>query len=67
MTAGAAQAASVLPCLARPSPGWRLRIQPQMAEDLLDDRSLQDGRDDLELPGAAVGAVLHVDVEHALE
>ena len=27
----------------------------------------QDGRDDLELPGAAVRAMLHVDVEDALE
>lgn len=65
--AGAAQAASVLPRLARPAPGRRLRIQPQVAEDLLDDRSLEDGRDDLELATATVGAVLHVDVEHALE
>ena len=38
-----------------------------MAEDLLDDRSLQDGRDDLQFPGAAVRAVLHVDVEDPLE
>ena len=38
-----------------------------MAQDLLDHRPLEDGRDDLELPGAAVWAVLHVDVEDALE
>jgi len=44
-----------------------MRIQPQVAEDLLDHRPLEDGRDDLELRGAAVRAVLHVDVEHALE
>ena len=66
-TVDAAQAASVLPRLARSASGRRLRIQSQVGQDLLDHRSLQDGRDDLELPGAAVGAVLHVDVEHALE
>ena len=38
-----------------------------MAQDLLDHRPLEDGRDDFELPGAAVWAVLHVDVEDALE
>lgn len=37
-----------------------------MGEDLLDDRPFQDGGDDLEL-AAAVRAVLHVDVKHALE
>jgi hypothetical protein len=31
----------------------RLRIQPQVGKDLLDHRPLQDGGDDLELPGAA--------------
>ena len=67
VTAGAAQVASVLPHLARPTIGRRLRIQPQVREDLLDDRPLQDGRDDLEFPTAAVRAALHVDVEHALE
>jgi hypothetical protein len=38
-----------------------------MAKDLLDHRPLEDGRDDLQLPAAAVRAVLHVDVEDALE
>jgi len=66
-TAGAAQVALVLPRLARPTPGRRLRIEAQVGQDLLDDRSLQDGRNDLELPGAAVLAVLHVDVEDARE
>ena len=56
----------VNPRLARPSPGWRLRIQAQVSQDLLDHRPLQDGRDDLQLPGAAVRAVLHVDVEDRL-
>jgi hypothetical protein len=32
-------------------------------QDLLDHRPLEDGRDDLQLRGAAVRAVLHVDVE----
>jgi hypothetical protein len=36
-------------------------------EDLLDDRQLEGGRDDLEYPAAAVRAVLHVDLAHALE
>jgi len=62
-TAGAAQAALVLPRLARPSPWRRPRIQPKVAEDLLDHRPLEDGRDDLELPVATVRAALHVDVE----
>ena len=43
----------------------RLRIQPQVSKDLLDHRPLQDGGDDLELPDAAVRAVLHVDIESA--
>ncbi|SER45187.1 Uncharacterised protein [Pseudomonas luteola] len=67
MAAGAAQVASVLPRLARAAPGRRLRIQPQVGEDLLDDLPLEDGCDDLQFPGAAVRAVLHVDVEDALE
>jgi len=62
VTAGAAQVASVLPCFARSAPGWRLWIQPQVGQDLLDPRPLEDGRDDLELPTAAVRALLHVDV-----
>ncbi|MFM7460958.1 MAG: hypothetical protein ACKO15_09005 [Burkholderiales bacterium] len=45
----------------------RLRIQPQVGEDLLDDLPLEDGRDDLEFLAAAVRIVLHVDVEHAPE
>jgi hypothetical protein len=57
----------VVPRLARPTLWWRLRIQAQVGEDLLDDRSLKNGRDDLELAAATVGAVLHVDVEHAFE
>lgn len=40
-----------------PDPGRRLRIQAQVAEDFLDDRSLHDGRDDLQFPGAAVRAL----------
>jgi hypothetical protein len=38
-----------------------------MAKDLLDHRPLEDGGDDLELPGAAVRAVLHVDVRAKLQ
>jgi len=53
--------------LARRRPGGRLRIQPEVAEDLLDHRPLKDGRDDLELAATAARVVLHVDVEHALE
>ena len=53
--------------LARPTLGRRLRIQSEMAKDLLDHRPLEDGGDDLQLPAAAVRAVLHVDVEDALE
>ena len=56
-----------LPRLARPSPGWRLRIQPQVSEDLLDHRPLEEGRDDLPFPGAAVRAVLRLDVEGGRE
>ena len=52
--------------LARRRLGRRLRLQPQMCEDLLDHRPLEDGRNDPELAGAAIRAVLHVDVEHAL-
>ena len=52
-----------MPRLARSAPGRRLRVQPQVSEDLLDHRPLEDGRDDLEFPAAAVRAVLHADVE----
>jgi len=38
-----------------------------VGEDLLDHRPLEDGRDDLQLPAAAVRAGVHVDVEHPLE
>jgi hypothetical protein len=38
-----------------------------VSQDLLDHRPFQHGGDDLELPAAAVRAVLHVDVECALE
>jgi hypothetical protein len=64
---GAAQAASVVRHLARPPSGRRLGIQSQVGQDLLDHRSLEDGRDDLEPAAAAVRAVLHVDVKDALE
>jgi hypothetical protein len=37
-----------------------------MGEDLLDHLAPQDGGDALDLHDAAVGAVLHVDVEHLL-
>ena len=67
MTAGAAQVASVLPDLTRPPSGRGLRVQAQVSQDLLDHRPLEDGRDDLQLPGATVRTPLHVDVEHALE
>ncbi len=67
MTAGAAQVASVLPDLTRPPSGRGLRIQPQVRQDLLDHRPLEDGRDDLQFPAAAVRAVLHIDVEDPLE
>jgi len=39
----------------------------QLLQPVLDHRSLEDGRDDLHLPGAARQAVLHVDLEDALE
>ncbi len=55
------------PHLARPATGRRLRIQSEVAQDLLDHWPLQDGRDDLQFPAAAVGAVLHVDVKDTLE
>jgi len=51
-TAGAAQAASVVRRLARPPLWWRLWIQPQVGQDLLDHRPLENGRDDLQFPGA---------------
>ncbi len=41
-------------------------LQTQVREDLLDHRLLEDRRDDLQL-AAAVRAVRHVDLEHALE
>lgn len=44
--------------LARPRPGRRLRLQAQMGEDLLDDRPLQDPRNDPQL-ATAVRAILH--------
>jgi hypothetical protein len=49
-------------CADRPCPAraarWRHRPN---------HRPLEDGRDDLQFPGAAVWAVLHFDVEHALQ
>jgi hypothetical protein len=65
--AGAAQGTRSCPRLARPAPWRRLRIQPQMGEDLLDDWPLQNGCNSLELPAAAVRAELHVDVKDAPE
>jgi hypothetical protein len=53
VTAGAAQVASVLPRLTRAAPGRRLRIQPQGGQELLDNRPLEDGRDDLQFAGAS--------------
>ena len=47
---------------ATPSGCW----QPEVLEDALDHRRLQDRGDNLQL-AAAVRAVLHVDLEHALE
>jgi len=44
------------PRLAHPTLGRRLRGQAQVTQDLLDHRPLQDGGDDLELPGTAVRA-----------
>ncbi|MCC7150603.1 MAG: hypothetical protein IT501_01265 [Rubrivivax sp.] len=38
-----------------------------MRQDLLDDRPLEDGRDDLLFPGAAVWAGVHIDIEDPLE
>ena len=64
---GRGSGGDVVSRLARPAPGRRLGIEPQVGEDLLDHRPLEDGRDDLEIAAAAVRAVLHVDVEHALE
>ena len=46
-----ASGGEVLPRLTRSAPGRRLRIQAQVGEDLLDHRPLEDGGDDLELPG----------------
>jgi len=66
VTSGAAQAASVLPRLARPPSGWRLRIQPQVSQDLPDHRPLEDGRNDLQL-ATAVRAVLGDWVGSALQ
>jgi hypothetical protein len=47
----------VPPGLARSRHGRRLRIKRKASQDLLDDWPLQNGRDDLELPAAAVRAV----------
>lgn len=46
----------VVPRLARSALWWRLRIQGQVSQDLLDHLSLQDGRDDVEPASAAVRA-----------
>jgi hypothetical protein len=47
-------------------PWRRAHLQTQVREDPLDHRLLKDGGDDHQL-AAAVRAVLHVDVEDALE
>ncbi|MBP7913834.1 MAG: hypothetical protein KAZ63_00690 [Vitreoscilla sp.] len=49
----------------RPFPS-RWHPEPQVCEDLLDHRLLQDRRDDLRA-AAAVRAVLHVEAEHAVD
>jgi hypothetical protein len=48
----------VRPGLARPAVVWRMWLEPQAGQDLLDDRPLQYGRDGLELAGAAVRAAV---------
>ncbi len=47
--------------------GEGLRIQPQVAEDLLDHRLLEKGGNDPELAAAAVRTLLPVDVKNPLE
>jgi hypothetical protein len=63
---GRGSGGEVVSCLARPALGRRLRIQPQEGEKLLDHPPLEDGRDDLQLPGAAVRLELQADVERQL-
>jgi hypothetical protein len=63
---GRGSGGEVVSCLARPALGRRLRIQPQVGEKLLDHPPLEDGRDDLQLPGAAVRLELQADVERQL-
>jgi DNA gyrase subunit B len=55
------------PHLARLAARRRLRLQPQVGEDLADHRTRQDRRDDLHLHAAAPRAALHVDVGTELE
>jgi hypothetical protein len=62
-----ARSAATVEPLGRLATGQRLRIQSEMAKDLLDYRPLEDGRDDLQLPITAVRAVLHVDVKAKLQ
>jgi hypothetical protein len=64
---GRCSGGEVLPRLARPTPGRRLRIQPRAGEDLLDHRLLEDGRYELALHCAADGAVLEVYLVDTLE
>jgi len=67
MSTGAAQAASVCPASrARPLGGGCGSPGPG-ASGSLDDRPLEDGRNDLQFPAAAGRAVLHVDVKDPLE
>ncbi len=56
----------VLPGLAHSAPGLR-EFQPKVGENIFDRRPLEDGRDDLQFSGAAVWAMLKVELEHALE
>lgn len=55
----------VLPRHPHPIPRRRLRIQPEVAEDLVDDRPLEEGRNDRRPATAAVRVVLNVYIEHA--
>lgn len=64
---GRGSGGDVVSRLARPAPGRRLGIEREVGEDLPHDRPLQDGRDGLQLTGAAVRALRRVNLEDALE
>ena len=49
-----------MPDLTCPPSGRGLQVQPQVRQDLLDHRPLEDGRDDLQFTGTAVRAPLRV-------